>query len=80
MALPDFAVDWLTESWDAHESALSTARKNAKTAIAAVTNLGYLVGPLRRPGWRGAIASLDKTRRANCGARWRRLPRRPGWT
>ena len=60
MALADFAVDWLRESWDAHESALSTARKNAKSAIAAILALGYLVGPLRRPGWRGAIASLSK--------------------
>ena len=56
MELPDFAVAWLRESWGAHESALSTARKNAKSAIAA----GYLVGPLRRPGWRGAIASISK--------------------
>ena len=60
MALPDFAADWLRASWDAHESALSTARKNAKSAIAAVLALGYLVGPLRRPGWRGAIASITK--------------------
>ena len=60
MTLPDFAVDWLRESWDAHESALSTARKNAKSAICAVLALGFLVGPLRRPGWRGAIASLSK--------------------
>ena len=60
MALPDFAIDWLAASWDAHESALSTARKNAKSAIAAVLALGYLVGPLRRPGWRGAIASISK--------------------
>ena len=60
MTLPDFAVDWLRESWDAHKSALSTARKNAKSGIAAVLELGYLVGPLRRPGWRGAVASLDK--------------------
>ena len=60
MALPDFATDWLRASWDAHESALSTARKNAKSAIAAVVCLGYLVGPLRRPGWRGAIASISK--------------------
>ena len=62
MALPDFAVKWLTESWDAHESALSTARKNSKSAIAAVVCLAYLCGPLRRPGWRGAIASLDKNK------------------
>ena len=60
MTLPDFAVDWLRESWGAHESALSTARKNAKSAICAVLALGFLVGPLRRPGWRGAIASLSK--------------------
>ena len=62
MALPDFAVAWLRASWDAHESALSTARKNAKSAIAAVVCLGFLCGPLRRPGWRGAIASLDKNK------------------
>ena len=62
MALPDFAVAWLMASWDAHESALSTARKNAKSAIAAVVCLGYLCGPLRRPGWRGAVASLDKNK------------------
>ena len=62
MALPAFAVAWLRASWGAHESALSTARKNAKSAIAAVLALGYLVGPLRRPGWRGAVASLDKNK------------------
>ena len=60
LELMPFAVDWLRESWDTHESALSTARKNAKSAIAAVLALGYLVGPLRRPGWRGAIASISK--------------------
>ena len=64
MALMPFAVDWLRESWDAHESALSTARKNAKSAICAVLALGYLCGPLRRCGWRGAIASLDKGKAA----------------
>lgn len=60
MELPDFAVDWLRSSWGAHESALSTARKNAKSEICAILALGYLVGPLRRPGWRGAIASVTK--------------------
>ena len=60
LALLPFAVDWLRATWGAHESALSTARKNAKSAIAAVLALGYLVGPLRRPGWRGAIASISK--------------------
>ena len=60
MELPDFAVDFLRAGWDAHESALSTARKNAKSAICAVLALGHLCGPLRRPGWRGAIASISK--------------------
>ena len=60
LELLPFAVSWLRASWDAHEAALSTARKNAKSAIAAVLALGYLVGPLRRPGWRGAIASISK--------------------
>ena len=60
LELLPFAVSWLRATWDAHESALSTARKNAKSAIAAVLALGYLVGPLRRPGWRGAVASLSK--------------------
>ena len=64
MALPDFATKWLREAWTAHESALSTARKNAKSAIAAILALGYLCGPLRRPGWRGAVASLDKGKAA----------------
>ena len=63
---PPFAVDVAPrESWDAHEGGdLSTARKNAKSAIAAVLALGYLCGPLRRPGWRGAVASLDKGKAA----------------
>ena len=64
MVLPPFAVAWLRAAWDAHESALSTARKNAKSAIAAILALGYLCGPLRLPGWRGAVASLDKGKAA----------------
>ena len=32
LELMPFAVDWLRESWQSHESALSTARKNAKSA------------------------------------------------
>ena len=60
MALPDFAVDFLREGFTAHESALSIGRKNAKSAICAVLALGHLCGPLRTPGWRGAIASVSK--------------------
>ena len=62
LELLPFAQSWLRDTWDAHESALSTARKNAKSAICAVLALGYLVGPLRRPGWRGAITSISKVK------------------
>ena len=60
MALPDFAIDFLRAGWDSHESALCIARKNAKSAICAVLALGFLIGPLRQPGWRGAVASVSK--------------------
>ena len=60
MALPDFAVDFLRAGWEAHESALAISRKNGKSAICAVLALGFLVGPLRQSGWRGAVASLSK--------------------
>ena len=64
MVLPDFAVDFLRDSWSAHESALSIARKNGKSAICAVLALGHLCGPLRTPGWRGAVASVNKEKAA----------------
>ena len=60
MVLPPFAVDFLRAGWTAHESALCIARKNAKSAICAVLALGFLAGPLRCPGWRGAVASVSK--------------------
>ena len=60
MVLPDFAEKFLRAGWSAHESALSISRKNAKSAICAILALGYLIGPLRAPGWRGAIASVSK--------------------
>ena len=60
MTLPDFAADFLRDGWTAHESALTCGRKNAKSAICGVLGLGYLVGPLRRNGFRMAIASVSK--------------------
>ena len=42
--------------------ARSARRGKREVRIAAILALGYLVGPLRRPGWRGAIASLDKNK------------------
>ena len=60
MELPGFAVEFLRAGWDSHESAMAIARKNSKSAICAVLALGFLAGPLRQPGWRGAVASLTK--------------------
>ena len=68
MALPDFALRFLREGWDAHESALTMGRKNAKSAICAVLALGFLVGPVRVDGWRGAIASVSKEKAAELRA------------
>ena len=68
MGLPAFAEDFLRAGWNAQESALCVARKNAKSAVCAVLALGYLVGPLRRPGWRGAIASVSKEKAAELRA------------
>ena len=64
MELPHFAAAFLREGWKAHESALTCGRKNAKSTILAVLGLGFLVGPLRRPGFRMAIASLSKEKAA----------------
>ena len=64
MALPDYGEAFLRDSFEAHESALCMGRKNAKSAICAVLALGYLAGPLRTPGWRGAIASVSKEKAA----------------
>ena len=64
MILPDFAEKFLRDGWDAHESALCMGRKNAKSAVCAVLALGFLVGPLVVPGWRGAIASITKEKAA----------------
>ena len=60
MALPAFASAWLGGALGDHRTALlSTARKNAKSAICAVLALGMLAGPLRVRGARIAIASLN---------------------
>ena len=45
---------------DTHEAALIIARKNAKSAGVAALLLAFLVGPLRREGWRCGVASLSR--------------------
>ena len=60
MVLPEYIERFLRNGWAAHESACAVSRKNAKSAGVAILCLGFLCGPLRRPGWRGAICSLSK--------------------
>lgn len=88
MALPGYAESFLAGALDSREALLCMARKNAKSAICAVLALGYLAGPLRTAGWRGAVASLGKDKagelRSQCeaialasgldGLRFRRVP------
>ena len=68
MTLPAFAARFLRDGWNSHESALTCARKNSKSAICAVLGLGYLIGPLRMPGFRMAIASVSKEKAAELRA------------
>ena len=64
MILPDYMVRYLTGALGSRESLLCVARKNAKSSGLALLSLGYLCGPLRVAGWRGAVVSLnqDKSR------------------
>ena len=68
MTLPPFAVSFLRAGWGAHEGALCVARKNSKSAICAVLALGHLCGPLRTPGWRGAVCSVSREKAAELRA------------
>ena len=60
MEFPDYAVSFLIDALSSRESLLCMARKNGKSAVVAVLALGFLVGPLRREGWRGGVCSLSK--------------------
>lgn len=60
LVLPEFAISFLAEAVKHRISLLSTARKNAKSAIIAVYALAKLCppSPIYEPGWRGGVASL----------------------
>ena len=58
--LPGFAQAFLEDALSSRWSLMCCARENAKSAICAILALGFLVGPLRAKGWRGAVASLSK--------------------
>ena len=60
--MPAYLVDFFRDALapGCTESLNCVARKNGKSAAVAVLVLGYLVGPLRREGWRCALASLSR--------------------
>ena len=68
LVLPDYGVAFIRDALDAFESFLCIGRKNAKSAIVAVYLLGRLVGPLRRPGYRAGVVSVNRDK---AGELWR---------
>ena len=66
LELPAYLVDFFRDALapGCTESLNCVARKNGKSAAVAVLVLGYLVGPLRREGWRCALASLSREKAA----------------
>ena len=63
LMVPEYGQRFLTDALAAettHEALLCLGRKNAKSAIVAVLLLAYLVGPLRRAGFRAGVASISK--------------------
>ena len=61
-SLPRWQTDVLRDCLTAHETALVIARKNGKSALAAILVLAHLAGPLRRPGWRGGVLSVNRAK------------------
>ena len=62
MRLPSLRHDvWLRESLapGCRESLLCMARKNAKSSVCAIYALSTVCGPLKRPGFRGAVCSIN---------------------
>ena len=64
LVLPDYGVSFLRDALVAKESLMSIGRKNAKSAIVSVYLLGRLVGPLRTPGYRAGVCSVNREKAA----------------
>ena len=60
--IPEYLAAFFADALrgDTHEAALIIARKNAKSSGVAALLLAFLVGPLRREGWRCGVASLSR--------------------
>ena len=61
LEIPDYGVSFLRDCLDpgVDEAIFCCARKNAKSAIIADLLLGFLLGPLRFPGFRAGVVSLN---------------------
>ena len=68
MVLPDYLAAFICAALAHDESLLCIGRKNGKSAAVAALILAHLCGPLRRPGWRCGIASVNA---AKAGELWR---------
>jgi len=60
LVLPPYGVAFIRDALDAFEALLCIGRKNAKSAIVGVYLLGRLVGPLRTPGYRAGVVSINR--------------------
>lgn len=58
--LQRWQVDLIRDALTHRETCLCVARKNSKSALIAVLVLSYLVGPLRRSGWRCGVLSASR--------------------
>ena len=68
MALPDYLANFIGDALTHDEALLCIARKNGKSAAVAILLLAHLCGPLRRPGWRAGVASINAGKAAELWA------------
>ena len=61
-AVPEYLEAFFRDALadDCHEGLICLGRKNAKSAGVAVLLLAFLVGPLRRAGWRAGVCSISR--------------------
>ena len=78
LELLPFAIDWLRETWDAHESALSTARKNAKVRSPRWWRSAIWSDRCGVPGGAAPSRASAKKRRASYAGKSPRLRRSSG--
>ena len=62
LELPGYGVEFIRDALTHRESFSCIGRKNAKSAIVAAYLLARLVGPLRVPGYRAGVASVNKVK------------------